>query len=101
MACTRGPIYRHVFDAGSHLPVGRTRRRAWLDPSLITDERLVYMDMNLDRGAGYGDTLTWSERGRPALEMQLVHAQMNVDMPKFAAAFVRLMTSPTPRARDH
>jgi len=70
---------------------------AWLDPSLITGERLVYMDMNLDRGAGYGDTLTWSGRNKPALDLQLVHAQMDVDMPKFAARFVKLMTSPTPR----
>jgi len=70
---------------------------AWLDPSLITEERVLYMDMNLDRGAGYGDTLTWSERDKPALDVQLVHAQMNVDMAKFAAMFVRLMTSATPR----
>jgi purine nucleosidase len=70
---------------------------AWLDPTLITEERQVYMDMNLDRGAGYGDTLTWSERNKPGLDLQLVRAQMDVDMPKFAALFVRLMTSPTPR----
>ena len=70
---------------------------AWLDPSLITGERLVYMDMNLDRGAGYGDTLTWSERNKPALDLQLVHAQMDVDMGRLGAMFVRLMTSATPR----
>jgi inosine-uridine nucleoside N-ribohydrolase len=74
---------------------------AWLDPSLITEERLVYMDVNLDRGSGYGDTLTWSERNKPALDVQPVHAQMDVDMPKFAAFFVRLMTSPTPNVRSH
>lgn len=74
---------------------------AWLDPSLITEERLLYMDVNLDRGAGYGDTLTWSERNKPALDVQLVHTQMDVDMPKFAAAFVRFMTSPTPHAPSH
>ena len=65
---------------------------AWLDPSLITGERLVYMDMNLDRGAGYGDTLTWSERNKPTADVQLVHAQMDVDVGKFGAMFVRLMT---------
>jgi inosine-uridine nucleoside N-ribohydrolase len=73
---------------------------AWLEPSLITGERLLYMDMNLDRGAGYGDTLTWSERNKPALDVQLVHAQMDVDMPKFAAMFVKLMTSPTPGSKN-
>jgi inosine-uridine nucleoside N-ribohydrolase len=73
---------------------------AWLDPSLITSERQVYMDMNLDRGAGYGDTLTWSDRIKPALDVQLVHAQMDVDMPKFARLFVELMTAPMPKAHN-
>ena len=73
---------------------------AWLDPSLITAEKSVYMDINLDRGSGYGDTLTWSERVKPALDMQLDHAQMDVNMPKFGAMFVKLMTSPTPNARN-
>ena len=73
---------------------------AWLDPSLITSERQVYMDVNLDRGAGYGDTLIWSDRVKPALDVQLVHAQMDVNMPKFAEMFVKLMTAPTPGAHD-
>ncbi len=73
---------------------------AWLDPSLITGEKQVYMDINLDRGPGYGDTLIWSDRGKPALDIQLVHAQMDVNMPKFGEMLVRLMTSPTPNARN-
>jgi inosine-uridine nucleoside N-ribohydrolase len=73
---------------------------AWLDPSLITGERQVFMDVNLDRGGGYGDTLIFSERVKPALDVQLVHAQMDVNMPKFGAMFVKLMTGPTPGARD-
>jgi purine nucleosidase len=71
---------------------------AWLDPGLITSERRVYMDVNLDRGAGYGDTLTWSESVKPKLDLQLVRAQMDVVMPKFAKMFVHLMTAATPAA---
>ncbi len=70
---------------------------AWIDTSLITAERKVYMDVNLDRGAGYGDTLTWSEKTKPSLDVQLVHAQMDVNMPKFAEMFVKLMSAPTPK----
>ena len=73
---------------------------AWLDPSLIAGERRVYMDVNLDRGAGYGDTLIWSDRVKPALDVQLVRAQMDVNMPKFAELFVKLMTGPTPGAHN-
>lgn len=86
--------------AGSSYLWDELAAAAWLDPSLITAEKPVYMDINLDRGAGYGDTLTWSERVKPALDVQLVHAQMNVNMPKFGAMFVKLMTSPTPRAHN-
>ena len=34
---------------------------SWVDPSMITNIKKTYMDINLDRGAGYGDILIWSE----------------------------------------
>src|SRR5579872_3342495 len=41
---------------------------AWLDPSIITGKQTRFMDVDLDRGAGYGDTLTWSAADKPSLE---------------------------------
>ncbi len=73
---------------------------AWLEPTLITKEVPYYMDINLDRGAGYGDMLIWNDRVKPALDVQLVHTQMEVDMEKFGRMFVQLMTAPTPNARN-
>ena len=73
---------------------------AWLDPSLITSEKRLFMDVSLDRGASYGDVVVWSERTKPALDVQMVHLQMDVDMPKFADLFVKLMTAPTPGAKN-
>jgi inosine-uridine nucleoside N-ribohydrolase len=73
---------------------------AWLDPTLITGERQVYMNVDLDRGYSYGDTLVWSERVKPEGDVQLVRAQMDVNMPKFAKLFVDLMTGPTPNAKN-
>jgi len=73
---------------------------AWLDPSLITNTRKVYMDVSLDRGASYGDVLIWSEKIKPALDVQMVDAQMDVDMKRFGELFVKLMTAPTPGAKD-
>ena len=73
---------------------------AWLDPALITRERALYMDVNLGGGAGYGNTVVWSETAKPASDIQKVRAQMDVDMEKFGRMFVRLMTSPTPNARN-
>ena len=70
---------------------------AWLDPSLITKKETRYMDVNLDRGAGYGDTLTWSERDKPKRDVQPVEIQVDLDTEKFYKMFVDLLTAPTPK----
>jgi purine nucleosidase len=72
---------------------------AWLDPSLITRERYVYMDVSLDKGISYGDTLVWSDEDKPELELEKAHVQMDVDWPKFQTLFMQLMSSPTPNAK--
>lgn len=64
---------------------------AWLDPSLITREKQVYMDIDLSHGPSYGDTLTWTEKLKPATPVHLVHAQLDLDLPKFQKMFVELM----------
>jgi len=65
---------------------------AWLDPSLITKEKLVYMDVDVSHGPSYGDTLTWTEKFKPATGVRLVHAQVDLDLPRFQHMFVELMT---------
>ena len=65
---------------------------AWIDPTLITKEKLIYMDVDLSHGPSYGNTLTWSEKLKPATGVRLVHAQMDVDLPRFERFFVDLMT---------
>jgi inosine-uridine nucleoside N-ribohydrolase len=65
---------------------------AWLDPSIITHEKILYMDVDLSHGPSYGDTLTWSEKMKPATGVRLVHAQVDLDLPRFQKTFVELMT---------
>lgn len=72
---------------------------AWLDPSIIKSERAVYMDVNIDHGPNYGDTLTWSEKLKPTLPLNKVHAQMDVDLPKLQRLLIELMRSPTPHSQ--
>jgi len=69
---------------------------AWLDPSLITKTESKFLDVNLDRGAGYGDTLTWTEQDKPKQQVQPVEVQMDLDTGKFYKMFVDLLTAPTP-----
>jgi len=68
---------------------------AWLDPSIVTKTRDVYMDVDLSHGPSYGDTLTWTENLRPATDVRLVHAQIDLDLAKFTKMFVDLMSAPT------
>jgi purine nucleosidase len=69
---------------------------AWLDPSIITREKVVRMDVDIQHGPEYGNTLTWTEELRPAIPLQKVHVQLDLDLPKFEKMFVELMSAPTP-----
>ena len=72
---------------------------AWLDPQIITSERLLYLDVDTSHTASYGDTLAWTEKTRPDLDLQRVHVQEDLDLPRFTRDFVQLMTSPRPAYR--
>ena len=70
---------------------------AWLDPSIITKKETLFMDVDLDRGAGYGNTLTWTQQDKPKTEVQAVEVQDDADLEKFYKMFVDLLSAPTPR----
>ena len=72
---------------------------AWLDPTVITKKETLYMAVDLDRGAGYGNTLTWADRDKPMLEVQPVEVQVDLDREKFYNMVVELLTAPTPGAK--
>jgi hypothetical protein len=56
------------------------------------------MDVDVSHGPAYGETLTWSEELRPAVDLHLVHAQVDLDVPRFTRMFIELMSAPTPHA---
>jgi len=66
---------------------------AWLDPSIITREKVVRMDVDILHGPESGNTLTWTEQLRPEIPLQKVHAQLDLDLPKFEKMFVELMSA--------
>jgi len=69
---------------------------AWLDPSLITAKETRYLDMDLNHGAGYGNTLSWSENDKPKLAGRPVEIQVDLDTERFYKMFVDLLSAPTP-----
>jgi purine nucleosidase len=70
---------------------------AWLDPTLITKKENRYMSVDVDHGAAYGNTLTWSEKDNPKLNARIVEIQQDLDLPRFTKMFVDLMKAPTPQ----
>ena len=72
---------------------------AWLDPSIITAERELYIDVDLSSGATYGDTLAWTKQNKPGTDLQPVHVQTDLDLSRFTQMFVKLMQSPPLNAR--
>jgi purine nucleosidase len=70
---------------------------AWLDPSLITKKETRFMDVNLDKGYSYGDTITWTDWDKPKIELQPVDVQDDLNTEKFYKMFVDLLAAPTPQ----
>jgi purine nucleosidase len=70
---------------------------AWLDPSLITAKDTRYLDIDLNHGAGYGNTLSWTEQDKPSVVGQPVEVQVDLDTERFYKMFVELLTAPTPK----
>lgn len=70
---------------------------AWLDPSLITAKDSRYLDVDLSRGAGYGNTLSWTEKDRPKIVGPPAEIQVDLDAKRFYQMFVDLLTAPTPK----
>jgi len=64
---------------------------AWLDPKIITQERVLYVDVDTTRGPNYGDTIAWTEANRPKLELEPIHVQMDLDKERFYRLFIELM----------
>jgi purine nucleosidase len=70
---------------------------AWLDPTLITKKETRFLDVDLSRGAGYGNMLTWTDRDKPKVDVQPAEIQVDLDTERFYKMFVDLLTAPTPK----
>jgi len=96
------PLARYVarfamFTPGADIMWDELAAAAWIDPTLITKSETRYMSVDLDHGAGYGNTLTWSTESKPRLRARPVEIQFDLNTEKFYQMFVALMTAPTPK----
>ena len=72
---------------------------SWIDPSVITRRETRYVSVDLSKGASYGNTLTWSEKDKPATAGKPVEILVDLDQEKFYRLFLNLMKAPTPKAQ--
>ena len=70
---------------------------AWLDPTIITAKSTRYLDVDLSGGAGYGDTVSWTEQDKPKLVGPPVEVQVDLNLQRFYKEFVDLLAAPTPK----
>ena len=85
-----------MFTPGPDIMWDELAAAAWIDPTLITKRETRYMGIDLDRGAGYGNTLTWTEKDKPNFTTQPVEIELDLDTEKFYRMFVSLMSVSTP-----
>jgi purine nucleosidase len=69
---------------------------AWLDPTIITKSQKLYIGVNIDHGAGYGDTRAWLPGNQPGMGESLVEVEQDLDKAKFYKEYVELLMRPTP-----
>jgi purine nucleosidase len=97
------PLARYIsrfamYSPGADIMWDELAAAAWIDPTLITKRQTLYMAVDLDRGAGYGNTLTWTEADKPPLAARPVEIQVDLDLERFYGMFEKLMSAPTPGA---
>ena len=100
----------HTKFAGSSYMWDEISALAWMDPSIITKQDELYVNIDIDHGPGYGQTIFVEKdieagQGQPraprkmAAWWQLSTVQWDLDTAKFYKMYIDLMTKP-PRARS-
>lgn len=72
---------------------------ALVDPSIITSQRELYVDVDVDHGPTYGETLFWEKGVELPPYERLATLQFDVNAPKLYDLYIKLMTQPPHRPR--
>jgi inosine-uridine nucleoside N-ribohydrolase len=67
---------------------------ALIDPSIITGQKNLYMDIDIDHGASYGKTLFWDASASVPPYERLANVQFDIDAEKFYKIYIDLMMRP-------
>jgi inosine-uridine nucleoside N-ribohydrolase len=68
---------------------------ALMEPSIITAQKQLYVDVDIDHGAGYGNTLFWEATNTVPPYERLATVQFDLDTERFYRIYIELMTRPS------
>ena len=85
-----------MLTAGADIMWDELAAAAWIDPSIITRTETRLMSVDIDHGAGYGNTITWALKENVRPSARKVEIQFDLDTERFYGMFVELMTAKTP-----
>jgi inosine-uridine nucleoside N-ribohydrolase len=91
------PFDHYLGRFGQVYPLwDETAVAVWLDPSLITREKTLLVDVDTSFTANYGAILSWPVGAGPGLGERPVQVVFTVDVPRLNSLVVRLLTAPKP-----
>lgn len=67
---------------------------AMIDPSIVTRQKELYVDIDVDHGPSYGETLFWDPAAEVPPYERKATVQFDVDTKKLYDLYVKLMTQP-------
>jgi len=71
---------------------------AMIDPSIVTGQKELYVDIDVDHGPSYGETLFWDTTTEVPPYQRKATVQFDVDTAKLYYLYIKLMTQPAPQA---
>jgi purine nucleosidase len=93
----KAPFDEYLGKFGQSFPMWDELAVAvWLDPSIVTSQQTLMVDVDTTFGPGYGDTLSWTAAEAPGLGEQPVNVVFDVNVPKFERMALELLMAPTP-----
>jgi inosine-uridine nucleoside N-ribohydrolase len=93
----RAPFDPYLAKFGQVYPLWDEAAVAvWLDPSLITREKTLLVDIDTSFTANYGATLSWPVGTGPGLGERPVRVVFTLDVPRLNSLVVRLLTAAQP-----
>src|SRR6266849_3817820 len=92
------PFAKYIGKFGQSYPMwDELAVAAWLDPSIVTRSEQLLVDVDTSFTAGLGDTLSWPIGEGPGLGERPVQVVLDIDLAKFEALTVDLLSRRAPR----